>query len=416
MLPSFSPNGAEVLFERNGVITCKSTTDSTSEEFSVSEILSGRSVSVDAFLQILPRVYVVAYTSNPEGPNQEHRLAVIHDRQLHREKLFTEQIIHLAGNSRYLAVVHKSKIAVWEFKLTDYELEPKIIFSVVEPLFTKTNVIVSSLREISPTDSSCTIAFPHQKQSGSIFHQTLSTSFFNAIPSHLTVSVPLVRANVDTSNLVNYTNTVEIHISETGAISSNPNPEPNQSGTPITDPKLLPQTYQMHQHEIQLLSFSPDGAYIASASTQGTRINVLDVKSNSLYYICSRSRSGKLSTLTSLAFSRNNQFLCAVGSTPTLHIFSLETQRKAPFFRNMFVYGKNVQAKIMGSPTVDASSNLDSVAKITVDVTPPTQYVLSFHVDQLLVLSSAGDLTKYKINVGESVSAVISSPKTNLFH
>lgn len=78
---------------------------------------------------------------------------------------------------------------------------------------------------------------------------------------------------------------------------------------------------EAHKGEIAALKLSADGTLLATASEKGTIIRVFNVENGSKVY---QFRRGTYSTkISSLSFSKDNQFLAVCSSSKTVHIFKL---------------------------------------------------------------------------------------------
>ena len=79
---------------------------------------------------------------------------------------------------------------------------------------------------------------------------------------------------------------------------------------------------QAHQSSLQAVGLSPDGQFLATASTKGTIIRVFSLPSLELH--CAFRRGTMPATIHSLSFSKDSRFLCCEGSSSTIHIFAIE--------------------------------------------------------------------------------------------
>lgn len=78
---------------------------------------------------------------------------------------------------------------------------------------------------------------------------------------------------------------------------------------------------ESHKGEIAALQLSADGTLLATASEKGTIIRVFNVENGSKVY---QFRRGTYPTkISSLSFSKDNQFLAVCSSSKTVHIFKL---------------------------------------------------------------------------------------------
>ncbi|CAH00364.1 phosphoinositide binding protein ATG18 [Kluyveromyces lactis] len=78
---------------------------------------------------------------------------------------------------------------------------------------------------------------------------------------------------------------------------------------------------EAHKGEIAALKLSADGTLLATASEKGTIIRVFNVENGSKVY---QFRRGTYPTkISSLSFSKDNQFLAVCSSSKTVHIFKL---------------------------------------------------------------------------------------------
>jgi len=103
-----------------------------------------------------------------------------------------------------------------------------------------------------------------------------------------------------------------------------------QADVVLYDPISLQQIQEishLHDHPLTCMEFSPDGKWLATASAQGTRIQVIPVSDPKTRYTFRRgSYSADISSVT---FSQDASFLAVSSTRETVHIFS-RTQGEVP--------------------------------------------------------------------------------------
>ena len=88
-----------------------------------------------------------------------------------------------------------------------------------------------------------------------------------------------------------------------------------------------PVVFQAHQHPINLIRFSPDGAIVATASDMGTLIRLFDSVTGS--HLCVFRRGTIPSRVLSVCFSPGNSELIAVSESGTVHLFDGDTRNSS---------------------------------------------------------------------------------------
>lgn len=82
------------------------------------------------------------------------------------------------------------------------------------------------------------------------------------------------------------------------------------------------ETFKAHDNDIEMICLSQDGIYMATASSKGTIIRIVELKKGNL--IKELRRGSKPTQIYSLSFSLNNQYLICSASSGTIHLFDLD--------------------------------------------------------------------------------------------
>ena len=88
------------------------------------------------------------------------------------------------------------------------------------------------------------------------------------------------------------------------------------------------QILEAHDHPVTCLAFRKDGQWLATASARGTIIRVWDTDTKQLVMELKRSKIGREAKIHSLCFSDDGTMLVVSSSTPTIHIFAIQGEKK----------------------------------------------------------------------------------------
>ncbi|KAH7821313.1 Autophagy-related protein 18 A (Atg18A) [Monocercomonoides exilis] len=89
------------------------------------------------------------------------------------------------------------------------------------------------------------------------------------------------------------------------------------------------QILEAHDHPVVALAFRKDGQWLATASARGTIIRVWDTETKEMIMELKRSSVGRTAEIHSLSFSDDGTMLVVSSSSKTIHIFSLQGERKS---------------------------------------------------------------------------------------
>lgn len=84
------------------------------------------------------------------------------------------------------------------------------------------------------------------------------------------------------------------------------------------------ETYKAHDNDIEMICLSNDGTYMATASSKGTIIRVVELAKGNL--VRELRRGSQPTTIYSLSFNSNNENLLCSGSSGTVHLFDLKKE------------------------------------------------------------------------------------------
>jgi WD40 repeat protein len=83
-------------------------------------------------------------------------------------------------------------------------------------------------------------------------------------------------------------------------------------------------TFQAHDNVIELIALTEDGKFVATASSKGTLIRVIELTTGNM--IREFRRGSHPCTVYSIAFSQDKKFLASSGSSGTVHLYDLESE------------------------------------------------------------------------------------------
>jgi len=129
---------------------------------------------------------------------------------------------------------------------------------------------------------------------------------------------------------------------------------------------------QVQDHPLACIEFSPDGEWIATASSQGTRIMAFRLSDPSKKYVFRR--GSKQADISSIAFSPDASFMAVSSSTPTIHVFRPKEEET-----------KKLQTDGSGSWLNMAMSSYESAGYAQIKLSP-TKKLVGFAGDNSNVL------------------------------
>eukprot|EP01069_Polyplicarium_translucidae_P007200 Polyplicarium_translucidae@DN3071_c0_g1_i1.p1 len=89
------------------------------------------------------------------------------------------------------------------------------------------------------------------------------------------------------------------------------------------DPRASQLTFQAHESSLACLAFNEAGSMIATTSVLGTVIRIFSIVAKDVVLTHELRRGSQPTSLTSLAFRSDSEFLAAASTSNTLHIFKL---------------------------------------------------------------------------------------------